>query len=189
MRRSLAAISFALCFLSFTIPEAKAGEPIDPHRFGPGPHFLAERLVDYPRAKRAPRHVSRKPHAGKLAKPVLQTHERVARYVAETVGGRPSGCPSRAWCGCYLSKHLGLNDRALWLARNWARIGSAASGPAPGVVVVWPHHVGLIRHVTGPGRAVVLSGNDGRAVRERERSLRGVIAYRHVGARYTALLQ
>lgn len=128
---------------------------------------------------------------------VEQTHTKAVRYVRKTVermtqvvaNGPPAGCPSRAWCGCYLSKHLGLNDRSLWLARNWARIGSPANGPSPGVVVVWPHHVGLIRQVTGPGRAIVLSGNDGRAVRERERSLRGVIAYRHVGARYAALLQ
>lgn len=191
MRSLLAAISLGFVLLCST-NAVLASEPTDPFRFGPGPHMLSplKSSLDYPR-KRASRHASRKPHAGKLARPVAipQTHERVARYVSETIGGRPPGCPYRAWCGCYLSKHLGLNDRSLWLARNWARIGSAASGPAPGVVVVWPHHVGLIRSVTGPGRAVVLSGNDGRAVRERERSLRGVIAYRHVGARYAALLQ
>lgn len=188
MRAILAALLLVLISSA-----AVAQEPRDPSRFGPGPHFLSPlKAVDYPRAKkRADRHVSRHVRSGKQAKTVAipQTHERVARYVAEKIGGRPEGCPARAWCGCYLGKHFGLTDRSLWLARNWARIGTAASGPAPGVVVVWPHHVGIIRHVTGPARAVVLSGNDGRAVRERERSLRGVIAYRHVGARYAALLQ
>lgn len=178
----------ALLLVLFSVP-ALAQEPVMADRFGPGPHFLSERGTIRAQKVRAPRHVSRHVRSGKLAKPVEQTHERVVRFVAEKIGGRPDGCPSRAWCGCFLGKHLGLNDRSLWLARNWARVGSAASGPAPGVVVVWPHHVGLIRSVTSPGRAIVLSGNDGRAVRTRERSLRGVIAYRNVGARYAALLQ
>jgi hypothetical protein len=42
---------------------------------------------------------------------------------------------------------------------------------------VWRHHVGKITGRTDSGW-LVKSGNDGRAVRERERSLRGVIAYR-----------
>lgn len=72
---------------------------------------------------------------------------------------------------------LGVADRGGNLARWWARYGSNAHGPAVGAIVVWRHHVGLI---TGRGSDgwVVKSGNDGRAVRERERSLRGVIAYR-----------
>lgn len=68
---------------------ALAQEPVMEHRFGPGPHFLQNKVADYPRAKeRADRHVSRKRHDGKLAKPVEipQTHERVARYVAEKFG-------------------------------------------------------------------------------------------------------
>jgi hypothetical protein len=180
MRRFLAALCFALpiLFVAHVTP-AKAAEPQMDGRFGLGTEWWNP------------------PGRGKKRVKVEQTHQKATRYVRKSVermtqivaSGPPAGCPSRAWCGCYLSKHLGLNDRSLWVARNWARIGSAASGPSPGVVVVWPHHVGLIRHVTGPGRAVILSGNDGRAVRERERSLRGVIAYRHVGARYAALFQ
>lgn len=189
MRSLIAALSLA-CVVLMATP-SKAAEPIDPFRHGPGPHFLsaqpfAKKAV--PHKKRVAVKVKRQAIAAKPAE-IPQTHERVARYVANVVGGRPEGCPSRAWCGCYLSKHLGLNERRLWVAREWARVGSPASGPAPGVVVVWAHHVGIIRQVTAPGRAVVHSGNDGRAVRERERSLRGVIAYRHVGARYAALLQ
>jgi hypothetical protein len=97
--------------------------------------------------------------------------------------GRPAGCPG-AWCGCWLARYLGMgSDRMLWVARAWARVGAPAHGPAPGVVAVWRHHVGLVRAVTGPGRIVLLSGNDGHQVRERERSSRGVIAWRHVGDR------
>jgi hypothetical protein len=73
--------------------------------------------------------------------------------------------------------YLGVADRAYNLARNWARYGTPVSGPEIGAIVVWRHHVGQITGRTGGGW-IVKSGNDGHAVRERERSLRGVIAYR-----------
>lgn len=101
-------------------------------------------------------------------------------HVNLTTGARPVGCPARRWCGCYMAAHLGISDRSLWVARNWARVGHAAPGPQAGAIVVWRHHVGLIRAAEG-NRILVLSGNDGRAVRERWRSIRGVIAYRVTG--------
>jgi hypothetical protein len=72
-----------------------------------------------------------------------------------------------------------MADRSLWLARNWANVGSNAGQPAVGVVVVWRHHVGII---TGRSEAgwIVKSGNDGRAVRERVRSVERAIAFRRV---------
>jgi hypothetical protein len=85
------------------------------------------------------------------------------------------------WCGIYMGKYFGMSDRSLWIARNWARVGSNAGGPGQGVVVVWPHHVGVITGQTANGEWIVHSGNDGGAVRTRPRSLRGVIAFRHVG--------
>jgi hypothetical protein len=94
------------------------------------------------------------------------------------LGGRPSSCPARAWCGCWLAKHLGLSDRSLWLARRWASLGNDAGGPQVGAIVVWRHHVGKITAVDGD-RIRVLSGNDGRAVRDRWRTTAGVIAYRY----------
>lgn len=116
-----------------------------------------------------------------------KTHREARQSQRQAVvAGRPSACPSRAWCGCWLAQHLGMSNRTLWLARAWARVGSPASGPAPGVIAVWPHHVGIVTAVTGSGRAVILSGNDGRAVRERERSTAGVIAWRYVGRRYAS---
>lgn len=84
----------------------------------------------------------------------------------------------RLWCGYWLRHHLGVPDRRLNLARNWVHYGSPAGGPAPGVIAVWPHHVGLVTGVPSPGKIILLSGNDGHAVRERERSTRGIIAYR-----------
>jgi hypothetical protein len=108
-------------------------------------------------------------------------HHRVLFIIGQAVDPRP-----RAWCGWFLRHRLGVADRRYNLARAWAGYGSPASGPAPGVVAVYPHHVGLITGVPGPGRIVMLSGNDGRRVRERERSTRGVIAYRWPGARVAA---
>lgn len=94
----------------------------------------------------------------------------------------------RAWCGWWLRQQLGVADRAYNLARKWAGIGTPAHGPAPGVIAVWPHHVGLVTGVPGPGRIILKSGNDSRAVRERERSTRGIIAYRWPpGARWAGL--
>ena len=89
-------------------------------------------------------------------------------------GGRPA-----AWCGWWLGNQLGLRDRSLWLARNWAAVGSNAGRPEVGVVVVWRHHVGIITGRVG-SQWVVKSGNDGHAVRERIRSVSGAIAFRRV---------
>jgi uncharacterized protein (TIGR02594 family) len=94
-----------------------------------------------------------------------------------TAGRRP-----RAWCGWWLSRHLGMTDRRLWRALEWRHVGRAAHGPAVGAVVVWSRgrgrgHVGIITGKTARGW-VVLSGNDGNAVRERVRSVAGAVAFR-----------
>ena len=98
----------------------------------------------------------------------------------------PSDPRPAAWCGWQMRRWLGVADRAFNLARKWASYGTRAPGPAEGVVVVWPHHVGLI---TGraDGQWIVKSGNDGHAIRERPRSLRGVIAFRNPPQRYAGL--
>ena len=98
---------------------------------------------------------------------------RRARADVARGGGRP-----RAWCGWWLGNHLGIANRNLWLARNWASIGRKAQ-PGIGVVVVWRHHVGIITGRAGSSW-IVKSGNDGNAVRERPRSVAGAIAFRGV---------
>lgn len=98
---------------------------------------------------------------------------------AKRVIGR--GRPAR-WCGWWLGQHLGMPFRHLWLARNWADVGSNAGGPRVGAIVVWRHHVGIITGRSDKGW-IVKSGNDGRAVRERPRSIAGAIAFRIVGWR------
>lgn len=107
-------------------------------------------------------------------------HHRDRRQVARHDFGRPASCAGIPWCGCWLRLHLGIRDARLNLARAWASFGSPAPGPDRNVIAVWPHHVGLITANIGGGLIRLLSGNDGHAVRERVRTTRGIIAYRHV---------
>lgn len=90
---------------------------------------------------------------------------------------RPADCRGIAWCGCFMRHLLGVASKTYNLARAWAHYGHATS-PHDGAIVVWSHHVGkLIHHVAG-NVWVVLSGNDGHAVRSRARSISGAIAFR-----------
>jgi hypothetical protein len=85
----------------------------------------------------------------------------------------------RAWCGWFMRQQVGRDPGpAFNLARNWARWGHSANGPAPGVIGVLPHHVFKVVQVLGHGLVLAISGNDGHAVRIRPRSTAGVIAWR-----------
>jgi hypothetical protein len=75
------------------------------------------------------------------------------------------GHRAHAWCGTYMSRYFGKSDRRLALAREWAKEGFNAGGPGVGVVVVWPHHVGIITGQAPDGEWIIHSGNDGGAVR------------------------
>lgn len=92
--------------------------------------------------------------------------------VAST-GGRLGPRP-RAWCGWWLRKHTGRLDPDLNRARAWLKF--PRTSPRPGAFVVWARgksggHVGKIVEVTGRCTALVISGNDGGAVRTRERNI------------------
>jgi len=108
-------------------------------------------------------HLHRNPH---IAHQYDSSH-----HVAD---GRPS-----AWCGWEMRQLVGGNPGPEYnLARNWAHWGRAASGPAPGVIGVMPHHVFKVVQVLGNGTVLAISGNDSHAVRVRPRSTAGVIAWR-----------
>ncbi len=82
------------------------------------------------------------------------------------LGPRPG-----AWCGWYMrSRHGGGPE--FNLAANWRRWGSPGSAQV-GAIVVWDHHVGEIVGKADNGQWIVLSGNDGGAVRRRARSISG----------------
>jgi len=76
------------------------------------------------------------------------------------IGARPADCP-HAYCGCGLRKYLGLSDKRLNLARNWARLFPRASGPAAGVAAVRSGHVMLIESSAGDGQWLVRDYNSG----------------------------
>jgi len=118
-----------------------------------------------------------------LNAPALASHSNYRHHATKaSVHGRHYARHGGAWCGAYMRHVFGATDPRLNLARNWASVGSNAGGPQVGAVVVWAHHVGVIRG--GPNSAgewLVESGNDGHAVRTRYRSLRGAIAFRSVG--------
>jgi hypothetical protein len=103
----------------------------------------------------------------------LKSHH-ARRVTSRGMHGRPG-----AWCGWWLGRQLGMDDRRLWLARNWAQVGRNIGGPQIGAVVVWRHHVGIITGRVG-NQWIVKSGNDGDRVRERPRSIAGAIAFRAV---------
>ena len=125
-------------------------------------------------------------NSGRVA--CLRAENRIERVsVASDANGNRLDPRPRDWCGWWLRHHLGVADRLYNAARAWARYGDRASGPAPGVIAVYPHHVGIVVSVPGPGRMVMKSGNDGHAVRTRERSTRGVIAWRWPPQRYAGL--
>jgi hypothetical protein len=118
-----------------------------------------------------------------LNAPALASHRNYQHHsLKPSAHGRHYARHGGAWCGAYMRRVFGASDPRLNLARNWASVGSNAGGPQVGAVVVWPHHVGVIRG--GPNSAgewLVESGNDGHAVRTRYRSLHGAIAFRSVG--------
>lgn len=104
-------------------------------------------------------------------------HHYATRYVDRDFESYRGDPRPHAWCGWYMRHRLGVADRRYNRAIAWARWGYASS-PQPGAVVVWSHHVGeLISHVAGDVW-VVLSGNDGHAVRERPRSIARAVAIR-----------
>ncbi len=82
------------------------------------------------------------------------------------VGPRPS-----AWCGWYMRTRHGGGPE-FNLAANWRKWGSPGS-PQIGAIVVWDHHVGEIVGKAENGQWLILSGNDGGAVRTRARSIAG----------------
>lgn len=67
---------------------------------------------------------------------------------AQIIGGRPAGCPWK-FCGCGLAKFLGLSDKRLNLAWNWAKLFPRTQAQ-PGAAAVRRGHVMLlVEHLGG----------------------------------------
>lgn len=86
----------------------------------------------------------------------------------------PSGCPTRAFCGCGAAVEVfGRPIRSLWLARAWYRF--PRSSPAPGAVAVRRHHVFVLRQWIAGDRWLVADHNSGgRKSRLHVRSIAGL---------------
>jgi len=96
-------------------------------------------------------------------------------------GTNPTG-QSRAWCAVFANmvlKRTGYHGTGSAAAVSFARYGHPAGGPAPGVIAVWPHHVGFVVGSEGPGRIRVVSGNHNHRVEESTYATRGVMAFRY----------
>ena len=109
-------------------------------------------------------------------------HYKEGFYGSNVAAARARGMP---WCGAEMADELGIHGqqgRELWLARNWAHVGTPTSAHI-GAVVVWPHHVGRIVGQES-GQWIVRSGNEGGRVRSQTRSLAGAIAIRDVGGSF-----
>jgi hypothetical protein len=135
------------------------------------------------------RHQNHRPFHGARYATSHHSHGRFRAWSASSNHGGNGSVPGRnvasarsrglPWCGAFMADVMGITGRTareLWIAANWARWGRATT-PHVGVVVVWRHHVGKIIGQSG-GRWIVLSGNDGHAVRARPRSIAGAIAFR-----------
>jgi hypothetical protein len=106
-------------------------------------------------------------------------HALLALFLCLPASAQAFDARPHAWCGWEMRQLVGRDPgRAFNLARNWTHWGRPASGPAPGVIGVMPHHVFKVIAVLGRGQVLAISGNDGHAVRTRPRSIAGVIAWR-----------
>jgi hypothetical protein len=110
-------------------------------------------LVGCAQSHATPRH-KHQHHAHRFVPHKHHHHRHHRRYIdangnrAEFIGGRPAGCP-HAYCGCGLARYLGLSDKRLNLAWNWARFFPHTHAHS-GAVAVRHHHVmQLVEHVGG----------------------------------------
>lgn len=92
--------------------------------------------------------------------------------------------PSYPWCGWfmrgYVADHFGIHLGSEYnVARNWAHFGTPVP-MGPNTIGVKPHHVVYVLRKVDANHFLAISGNDGHAVRIRERSTRGFIAFRAV---------
>jgi uncharacterized protein (TIGR02594 family) len=96
-------------------------------------------------------------------------------------GTNPTGLKI-PWCAVFANMILaraGFSGTGSAAARSFAQYGRPASGPAPGVIAVWPHHVGFVVGTAGPGRIRVVSGNHNHRVDESIYATRSVMAFRY----------
>jgi hypothetical protein len=165
MRAVLATIVLAIAFAA-TAPAQTAL-----HRHGHHKHHqheAAHHRVQPQHHAQAQQQAAKVSHHSRVSRQV----ERVVRWLGQDY--RPS-----QWCGWFMRQMFNVTDREYNRAAKWADWGHWSPGPRVGAVVVWRHHVGLIKGgPDGHGQWLVNSGNDNHMVRTRYMSLAHAIAFR-----------
>src|SRR5229473_3449655 len=128
------------------------------------PRFAARRdqpVMSLPRDSRADANAMPDgPHVNGLRSDGEPT--RVVAVAERYRGTNPTG-HSRAWCALFANMVLaraGYGGTGSAAARSFARYGRAASGPAPGVIAVWPHHGGIRKRIE-PSRTALMRARRG----------------------------
>ena len=118
------------------------------------------------------------PAASPTGVPAIDANgNRIMRVTDEgaIIGARPDGCP-HAYCGCGLRKYLGLSDKRLNLASNWARLFPHEPTPRPGLAAVRSGHVMYIEGTASNGQWLIRDYNSGGGLsRVHVRDLRGYV--------------
>lgn len=110
----------------------------------------------------------------KLSRASLGREPRTVAAASATVVAHPSGCPSRAFCGCGASVRVfGHPVRSLYLAAEWLRRFPRAA-PASGMAAARPGHVFVLdSHVQGSIWLVYDANSGGGLTRIHQRDISG----------------
>lgn len=121
---------------------------------------------------RAVNRKSARHHKGKRKTAPMPRPRPAPGYLADVLGGRPSGCPHR-FCGCGASLQVfGRIIPTLNLAANWLRFPRTA--PASGMVAARRGHVFVLKQHIGGNTWLVHDSNSGRGrTRIHPRSIAG----------------
>jgi len=174
MRAVLATILLAVAFA------AAAPAQTAPHRHGHHHKHHQSQVAHHrvqPHHRTQPQQQAAKEPHQQAAK--ANHHGWAARQVERVVHWVGPDTRPAQWCGWFMRRTFNVADREYNRAAKWADWGHWSPGPRVGAVVVWRHHVGLIKG--GPddrGQWLVNSGNDNHMVRTRYMSLAHAIAFR-----------
>ena len=105
-------------------------------------------------------HHGRQHHRHHHVHPMVTALGKGLIHMLESAQPHPSGCPSRAFCGCGTSVRVfGHPVRDLYLAANWFRFPRTYAHA--GAVAVRQHHVFYIEEAYGDGTVLAYDPNSG----------------------------
>lgn len=131
-------------------PTASAAAAVQPHKKAPEPPPPTFNLFDNfaPFTPFTP------------FKPFVPTHDLLRTAETDLGKGNFTSFQSGPWCAAAIGEWLhraGYRRLPSLAARDYAQYGKPAQ-PAPGVIAVMPHHIGIVQKMVAGGY-IVLSGN------------------------------